>query len=316
MALTLSQYVTYLDSRGMSWPAPPTVEPAKARAHLVHLPEIRAVTWNVYGTLLAVSGGELVFEHPTPFGMEVALDKTIQEFKMWPSMSRKPGQPADYLRDIYRNLLDEQRILTGNVEKHLEIASDRLWECFIKKLLQKDYNFDAGFYGSLNEYSRKVAYFFHANLQGSACYAGAARALRQVADAGLVQGMLADGQCFTPAQLHRGLTLQDPNANLDLWINPALRVLSHEVRGRKPSERLFRQSLDALTELGIAAEQVLHVGSRVQRDLAPARRLGMRTALFTGDKASLQATPEQLKGTACRPDVLLTDLAQITEVIG
>ena len=27
--------------------------------------------------------------------MNVALDKTIHEFKMWGSMSRKPGQPAD-----------------------------------------------------------------------------------------------------------------------------------------------------------------------------------------------------------------------------
>ncbi|HEY1861299.1 MAG TPA: HAD hydrolase-like protein [Gemmataceae bacterium] len=316
MALTLSQYVAYLDSREKSWPAPPAVEPPKARPHLVRLPEVRAVTWNVYGTLLAITGGDLVFEHPTPFVMEVALDKTIKEFKLWSSMSRKPGQPADYLRDIYRNLLDEQRILPGNVEKHPEITVDRLWESFLKKLFQKDYQFDAGFYGSLNEYSRKVAYFFHASLQGSACYAGAARALRHIADSGLVQGLLADGQCFTAAQLQRGLTLQDPHANLDSWINPALRVLSHEVRGRKPSERLFRHSLEALGELGITADQVLHVGSRVQQDLVPARRMGMRTALFAGDKASLQASPESLKGAGCRPDVLLTDLTQITEVIG
>jgi FMN phosphatase YigB (HAD superfamily) len=131
-----------------------------------------------------------------------------------------------------------------------------------------------------------------------------------------VQGLLADGQCFTAAQLQRGLTLQDCRANLDLWINPALRVLSYEVRGRKPSERLFRQSLEALAELGIPADQVLHIGSRVQHDLVPARRLGMRTALFAGDKSSVQASPELLKGSGCRPDVLLTDLAQITEVIG
>jgi FMN phosphatase YigB (HAD superfamily) len=316
MALTLSQYVTYLDTRATAWPAPPTIEPVKARPHLVRLPEVRAVTWNVYGTLLAITSGELLFEHPTPFVMEVALDKTIQEFKLWASMSRKPGQPADYLRCIYGTLLDEQRIMPGNVEKHPEIMVDRLWESFLKKLFQKDYQFDAGFYGSLNEYSRKVAYFFHASLQGTACYAGAARALRHVADAGLVQGLLADGQCFTAAQLQRALTLQDCAANLDLWVNPALRVLSYEIRGRKPSERLFRQSLEAFRELGISADQVLHVGSRVQQDLAPARRLGMRTALFAGDKASLQASPELLKGTGCRPDVLLTELTQITEVIG
>ena len=38
----------------------------------------------------------------------------------------------------------------------------------------------------------------------------------------------------------------------------------------------------------------------------PAKRLGMKTALFAGDKASLQATPEQFKEPASRPDVLLT----------
>jgi hypothetical protein len=42
----------------------------------------------------------------------------------------------------------------------------------------------------------------------------------------------------------------------------------------------------------------------------------MRTALFAGDTESLQATPEQLKDRATRPDVLLTDLEQLGEVVG
>src|SRR5947208_9561637 len=75
MALTLEQYATYLDSRALTWPAPPDVEAPKARPHLVRLPDVRAVTWSVYGTLLAISGGELYFEHPKQFIMDVALDK-------------------------------------------------------------------------------------------------------------------------------------------------------------------------------------------------------------------------------------------------
>src|SRR5262249_36526481 len=98
MALTLLQYANFLDTRELSWPAPPRVQRAKAKPHLVRLPQVRAVTWSVYGTLVAISAGQLYFEHPEKFIMEVALDKTIQEFKMWGSMSRKPGQPADYLR--------------------------------------------------------------------------------------------------------------------------------------------------------------------------------------------------------------------------
>jgi FMN phosphatase YigB (HAD superfamily) len=316
MALTLQQYATYLDTRDLPWPAPPDVERPKAKPHLVRLPEVRAVTWSVYGTLLALSGGELYFEHPAKFVMDVALDKTIQEFKMWGSMSRKPGQPADYLRQIYTNILAEQRTMPAGAEKYPEISADRLWEAFIKKLMQKDYQFDASFYGSLNEFSRKVAYFFHASLQGTACYPGAAHALRYVKEAGLSQGIVADAQCFTLVQLQRGLTRQDPTAKLDHLIDPDLRACSYEVRARKPSERLFRHLLPALAERHISPSQVLHIGSRALLDIAPARRLGMRTGLFAGDKASLQATREQMKEVPTRPDVLLTELDQIADVVG
>jgi FMN phosphatase YigB (HAD superfamily) len=315
MALTLEQYASYLDTRDLPWPAPPAVERPKAKPYLVRLPQVRAVLWNVYGTLVALPGGELWFEHPQPFVMNVALEKTIQEFKMWGSMSRKPGQPSEYLAQIYAQLLAEHRIAPGGGEKYPEVASDRLWEGVIKKLLQKDYKFDAGFFGSLNEFSRKVAYFFHASLQGTACYPGAAAALRHVAQSGLTQGLLADGQCFTLVQLQRGLTAEDESAKLGGLLEPDCVSLSYDVRGRKPSERLFRHALAGLARLGLAPAQVLHVGSRMQQDLIPARRLGLRTALFAGDKASLQATADQLKDPLNRPDILLTDLDQIAEVV-
>jgi FMN phosphatase YigB (HAD superfamily) len=317
MALTLEQYAAYLDTRhDLVWPAPVEADRPKAKPHLARLPQVRAVLWNVYGTLLRIAGGELWFEHPQDFVMNVALDKTIQEYKMWSSMSRKPGQPADYLKQLYASVLLEQRAVPGGTEKYPEVGSDRVWEALIKKLFQKDYKFDAGFFGSLNEFSRKVAYFFHASLQATAAYSGAAEALRHVAKKGLKQGLLADGQCFTRVQLQRGLAGQDKECLLDKLLDKDSTVLSHEIRGRKPSERLFRQVLTALNQQGIAPNQILHVGSSIPRDLVPARRLGMRTALFAGDKTSLQATAEQLKESTGRPDVLLTELKQIAEVIG
>src|SRR5262249_9580733 len=163
------QYAGYLDTRDdLPWPAPPKATPVKARPHLVRLPRVRAVLWNVYGTLLAIPQGELLFEHPQSFIMNNALDKTIQEFKMWGGMSRKPGQPSEYMLQIYTQILTEQRAFPGGSERHPEVQSERIWEAVLKRLMQKDYKFDAGFFGSLNEFSRKIAYFFHASLQGTA----------------------------------------------------------------------------------------------------------------------------------------------------
>ncbi len=320
MSLTLEQYATYLDTRDRPWPAPPAVHKAPAKPHLVALPGLRAVTWNIYGTLLSISGGELVFEHPQKFVMDVALDKTLQEFKMWGSMTRKPGQPAEYLGRLYARALSDQRMAPSPGEKYPEIAAERIWEDIVKKLLQKEYQFDTGFFGSLNEYSRKVAYFFHGSMQGTACYPGAAEALAFVRGRGLLQGLIADAQCFTLVQLQRGLAKQQAGSkalpcSADDLFDGNLRALSCEQGARKPSERLFRKVLDELDRRNIAPHQVLHIGARIIQDLARARKLGMRTALFAGDKESLQASAEQLKDPATRPDMLLTGLGQITKIL-
>ena len=109
MPLTLEQYSTWLDARDLPWPSSPVVEKPSARPHLTRLPDVRAILWNVYGTLLAIPGGELWFVHPKPIIMNMVLEKTIQEFKMWGSMSRKPGQPSEYMGKIYEQVLLEQK---------------------------------------------------------------------------------------------------------------------------------------------------------------------------------------------------------------
>jgi beta-phosphoglucomutase-like phosphatase (HAD superfamily) len=316
MPLSLEQYASWLDRRtDLAWPVVPPPEPPKAEPHLKRLRGVRAVLWNVYGTLLSIPLGELVFDHPTPFVMTMALEKTISEFKMWASMSRKPGQPSEYMGHLYRTSLDEQRMAPSPGEKNPEIAAERVWEGVLKKLFAKDYAFDAGFYGSLNEYSKKIAYFFHASLQGTAAYAGAAHALRAVADNGLIQGFCADGQCFTMLQLQRGLDALESGVRLDDLAPEPLRVLSHAVHSRKPSPRLFQQALDRFAERGFEPSEILHIGSRLNRDLAPAKKLGMRTALFAGDRESLDAPKHQVNQKALKPNVLLTELEQIAEVV-
>lgn len=315
MPLSLDQYAAYLDTRDLPWPAAPLAERVKAKPYLVPLPGIRAVLWNVYGTLLSLHGGEVWFTHPQPFAMQVALDKTVQEFKMWGSMTRRPGQPADYLAQIYEQVLIEHRMQGIPGERFPEISSERIWETIVKKLFCKDYQFDTGFFGSLNEFSRKVAYFFHSSLQGTACYPGAANALLQVRARGLRQGLLADGQCFTSLQLQRGLVAQNAGIAMHDLQDEGMQFFSCDARAKKPAERLFRLAQAKLAECGIAANEALHIGSSIARDLVPARRLGFRTALFAGDKTSLHATPEQLKEPASRPDVLLTELSQLEQVL-
>lgn len=316
MPLTLEQYAEYLDTReDLPWPVAPDPEPIKAKPHLVRMSKIRVVLWNVYGTLVNILTGDVFFEHPKKFVMDKALDKTLQEFNMWGSMYRKPGQPSDYLGQMYRKILEDRKLAPSPGEKYPEVLAEVIWEELIKKLFQKEYTFDVSFFGSLNEYSQKVAYFFHASLQGTNCYPGAAEAMQHLKSANIRQGLLGNGQFFTRMQLQRGLNQQEETVRLGAILSESLCVLSHTIRGRKPSGNLFKHVLEILAEDGIEAEQILHVGNSIDRDIIPARKMGLRTALIAQDKQTLEATKEQLKDNASRPDVLLTELRQIAQII-
>src|SRR5262249_28308936 len=134
MAMTLEQYAEFLDTRDLVWPVPPPPHPPKAKPHLVRMPNVRAVTWSLYGTLLNIYGGQLLFEHPDTFINDIALDKVVQEFKMWAHRVRKPGQPADSMGDLVRRVLSDLRLAPSPNEKYPEILAERLWDGVLKKL--------------------------------------------------------------------------------------------------------------------------------------------------------------------------------------
>src|SRR6476619_4783838 len=111
--------------------------------------------------------------------MAAALDNLRKQMKLWSSVSGKPGPPSMHLREAYTKTLTTLRMTGSGGEKFPEVAVERAWEDVVKKL--RDYTFDVPTYGSLNEFSKKIAYFFHASIQGTGAYSGAAETLRLLA---------------------------------------------------------------------------------------------------------------------------------------
>jgi FMN phosphatase YigB (HAD superfamily) len=314
MAKSLFEYAEWLGGRNLRWPAAPKFESARATPYLKPIAGIKAVTWNVYGTLLRISDGDLVLQHPQAVRMEIALDKTIQEFNMWHSMTRKPGKPSEYLQLKYLHALEEQKMASsGRKGDVTEVNSAHIWRKLLGMLDKKDYEYDASFYGNLDELAEKVAYFFHSSLQGVEASAGALGALLGIQAGGLRQGLLADAQPFTLVQLFRELEQQGTIP--DAIFSPSLNTLSYVEGVRKPSKTLFLRAVDRFVKTGIEPEQILHVSSRVRDDLALAKSLGMRTALYAAETLGLQAAPEVLKDPAIKPDRLITNPDQVRDIV-
>jgi len=313
---SLQEYIDLLDERDLIWPKPPEPEPVKATPFLKPLAEIRAVTWSIYGTLLRISGGWLLFDSARPMPMQVALEKTVQEFNMWHSMSRKSGLPWEQMYADYKQILDELYMSgTGRKGDFPEIDLKTIWKRLIVRLQKKEYEYDVSLYGDLDEFSEKVAYFFHASLQGTETTTHALETLKAVSQSRIKQGLLADAQSFTFMQMLRALKKQGTLPAPDELFDLTCVTLSFREGIRKPSKSLYRKSLEKFQKWGMAPHEILHIGTRLKHDLAVAKQAGMRTALFAADKTSMQATKQDMQVPALRPDRLLTDLAQIRDIL-
>ena len=316
MPKSLVEYADWLDGREVIWPKPPRAEPVSATPYLKPLAGIRAITWNVYGTLLRIADGQLLHDHPQQLRMQVALEKTIEEFNMWQSMGRKPGAPWESMYEQYKQVLAEHR-MAGTKQKGdvPEVNSAVLWRKLIGRLEQKDYKYDSAFYGDPDQLSEKVAYFFHKSLQGVEAASNASAVLVAISRAGLKQGLLADAQVFTLAQLLRALKAQGTPTPLSELFDPACLTLSYQQGTRKPSRSLYAACIERLETTGVEPGEVLHVGSRMQDDLIPAKQAGLRTVLYAGEKSGLQATSAELRDPATKPDRLITNLIQLREIL-
>jgi FMN phosphatase YigB (HAD superfamily) len=184
----------------------------------------------------------------------------------------------------------------------------------IRQLQQKEYSYDASFYGDLEHYAEKVAYFFHSCLQGLEAEEGALELLRALPLSGKRVGLVANGQRFTPVQMLRAFRRQGTLRSLDELFDPGLVTLSCHEGIRKPSKALYLRALDRFRRTGVAPHQVLYVGTRLRDDLAIAKQVGMRTALLAADQTSLVASKEEVADPELRPERLLTSLAQIRDV--
>ncbi len=317
MSLSLAEYSDTLDERRLIWPRVPAAVPVKASPSIKPLADIKLVLWDVYGTLLRISEGRFLTFPEEEARLQIALDKTIHEFNMWKHMYRKPGPPWQSMIGLYRNIVDRLSMVgTQRKGDFTDVNMADVWQAIIERLFEKEYQFDEALYGDLHAFSEKVAYFFHANLQATEARKSAVQAMTDVSAAGILQGLLADGQSFTLVQLLRALAQQATLPPLYELFRPETLVLSSQLGIRKPSRTLYEHAVLQARSLGIPASGILHVSCRLKTDLVPAKAAGMKTALLVAEKCGIEVPAELLKDPATRPDRLMTDLSQMAAIIG
>lgn len=130
---------------------------------------------------------------------------------------------------------------------------------------------------------------------------------------GYTQGIISNSQFYTPIVLE-ALTGQSLN---ELGFSEELLHWSYVEEMKKPGILFYENYLKKLRQFNedLNPKHVLYIGNDMLKDIYPAQKVGMKTALFAGDARSLKWRKEDSRCNKILPDLIITDLSQLTDCI-
>jgi len=279
---------------------------------------IRAVLWDVYGTLCGAAVGDLEQSLVQEGRLQSAARATIAEFELGEALARLyPDTPGDLaLRDRYLELI-------GQSHKHSEAAGveypevviENIWLTILRDCCGKGYQ---PFHDEpIMNTAYRIAYFFDAQFQQMFLYQGINKCLRGLKNAGIIQGIISNAQFYTPIHLRRLLRLAEQNRNLELdeFFSEGLMFFSYELGYSKPNTAAFQQARDKLGLEGIAQHEICYIGNDMLKDIRPALSVGMRAVLFAGDQDQVVSRRDDERCKDLAASAVVTEPSQITDIL-
>lgn len=145
---------------------------------------------------------------------------------------------------------------------------------------------------------------------------GAADCLSELSRRGFTLGIVSNAQPFTVPLVEDliGTGLADGSTtggrfDLDLCI------FSYRYRQAKPSPRLFDALVASLGLRGIASREALYVGNDMLNDVWAASRAGLKTVWFAGDARSCRPRADDRRCRELSPDAVITTWEQLVPML-
>ncbi len=255
------------------------------------LPDVKAVIFDIYGTLLMSGSGDIGLANSTDKDREEIIAEALREEGIVTT-------PALCLAErLVESIAAEHTRAIHDGASYPEVEIREIWS----KLLDEN-----GI--ALSDLAiERLAIRYEAAVNPVWPMPNAIQTLLTLRDLGHPLGVVSNAQFYTPIFLE---SLFERNLE-DLGFNESLCLWSYEIREAKPSKGLFVTLSHKLAKKDIKAQQALYVGNDMRNDIATAAAVGFRTALFAGDARSLRWREEDR--LQIEPDLILTDLAQLLD---
>ncbi|MDF3130499.1 HAD family hydrolase [Kiritimatiellaeota bacterium B1221] len=275
--------------RRLSRPFEP--RPCEIEAGLSKLSGIQAVFFDIYGTCFMSGSGDIGVSTANP--KVEALSESLKEQGV-----ELPEELAeDALARFYELIKLDHEQTRGRGIEFPEIRILDIWEQW-RREAQVQVNVS------------QLAIDVECRLNPVWPMPGLEACLNGLKASGKELGIVSNAQIFTPC-LFPALTGRTVS---DFGFENKHCVWSWVGKEAKPSVRLYEKILESFPHL--SAQDCLYVGNDMRNDIAPAAKVGMKTALFAGDRRSLRLREGDALVGGIKPDWVVTDLLQLLNGLG
>ena len=146
---------------------------------------------------------------------------------------------------------------------------------------------------------------------------GMKEVLQEIKKMGIPIGIVSNAQFYTPIIMNYFLTGEfSTDQHIDLF-DEDLSVYSFKELRAKPDTALFNKFIPVLnSKYNIEPSETIFVGNDMLKDVYTATKAGLRTVLFAGDERSLRLREDDPRVKGMFPDFIINDLKQLTKIIG
>jgi len=282
-----------IDERQPLSPIPTEIQP-----RLANLSRIRAVIFDVYGTLIASGSGDVG-----------SVDQTDRSNVIQDAM-----EIAGVSRDIAKSITWQDLragIQASNAERKKdgcdspEVDIIAVWRGLLE---------DRGWIGGDAAISQvlRLAAAFESSANPTWPMPGSTDLIHALAKNEFELGIVSNAQVFTPFLVEDLLISKKFN---DSIFKTDLCIFSNRFRSAKPGKRLFLALANALERRGILPQEAVYVGNDMLNDVWAARQIGMKTAWFAGDRRSVRDRIGDPRCAELSADLVLTSLPQLLECL-
>ncbi len=285
--------------------APMEPQDADQAPRLKELPGVRAVLFDVYGTLFVSGSGDISVatggEAPGACALESALAGA--GFGIESAGAAREGAAL-----FYRLIRSRHEQMKAGGTDCPEVDVRRIWTEVLGRLHE-----ERRVTGDITPKSvRHLAAEYECRVNPVWPMPDAAGVLAELATRGMALGIVSNAQFYTPLLFDAFLG----GSPEELGLEDALCVWSWRAGRAKPSPALHVRAAAELTDRhGITAGEALYVGNDMLNDIYAAQCAGFRTALYAGDRRSLRLRRSEARCKGVEPDVVLTRLGEIPDVV-